>query len=298
MPADDFARLELLCRRVSTLPVLPTSALQLIRTIDTGEASAAELEKIIVNDPSLSAEFLRLATTTQIGKQGPQLSSIRAGIMRMGQRTVRALATSLLLRDLSRGDGSPAMDMKQFAKHSLAVGLLAKFLFARRKMQGEFTTRWTADEVFAAGLLNDLGFVLLSRMLPETYTRLSGFAKKSGSSLDNTFLAAFERPASALGAAAADTWGLPDIFTVSLNYVHAPWEFSDEYTVLCCLNFANALARDFGLGMETWETPVQVSPQVMFEMNLAEEEQANLREVLCGQIEAYSEGLAESNAVA
>jgi len=296
MPAEDFARLELLCRRVATLPVLPTNALQLIRTIDSGDASAAELERIIINDPSLSAEFLRLATTSQIGKQAPQLSSIRAVIMRMGQRTVRALATSLLLRDLVRSEGASALDMKLFAKHSLAVGLIAKFLYGRRKMMGEFQTKWTADEVFAAGLLSDLGYVLLARMLPDTYTRLAGFAEKSGNSLDDTFVAAFEKPASALGWAAAETWGLPEIFKTTLSHIHAPWECFEESTSLCCLNLASALARDYGFGMETWATNTSVSPQVAFEISFPDEEQATLKQVVTTQIEAYTEGLGDSKA--
>jgi HD-like signal output (HDOD) protein len=296
MPAEDFARLELLCRRVATLPVLPTNALQLIRTIDSGEASAAELERIIINDPSLSAEFLRLATTSQLGKNATQLTSIRAGILRMGQRTVRALATSLLLRDLVRSDSAKAMDMKQFAKHSLSVGLIAKFLFARRKMQGEFETKWSADEIFAAGLLSDLGYVLLARMLPETYARLASFAERSGSSLDDTFVAAFEKPATTLGATAAETWGLPDIFTTTLRHIQAPWECSEEFTAICCLNLAAALSCDFGFGMETWSTNVAVNPQVAFEINLAEEEQANLKQVVTDQIAAYTEGMGESKA--
>lgn len=193
MPADDFARLELLCRRVSTLPVLPTYALQLIRSIDSGQASAAELERIIINDPSLSAEFLRLSTSEQLGKHDNQISTIRSGILRMGQRTVRSLATSLLLRDLVKSDTAKALDMKHFARHSLAVGLIAKFLYARRKMQGDFETKWTADEVFAAGLLIDLGYVLLARMLPDTYNKLAAFAQKNGVSLDEAFIAAFEK---------------------------------------------------------------------------------------------------------
>ena len=291
MAANDFSRLELLCRRVTTLPVLPTTALQLIRTIDSGDASAAELEKIIVSDPSLSAEFLRLSANSQLGKEAGSLTSIRAGIMRMGQRTVRALATSLLVRDLIQKDSNGDLDQKRFGRHSLAVGLLAKFLYARQKMRGEFETAWTADEVFAAGLLADLGYVLMAKMLPDTFNRLCQFACKKGAVLDDTFVSAFGKPISLLAAAAADTWGLPDMFRKSLAFVHAPWEMPEESASLCCLHYAAALARDFGIGIESWTTQGEVPGPVLFEVGLEDEERANLRLALQVQMEAYADVL-------
>lgn len=290
MAAADFERLEILCRRVSTLPVLPTTALQLIRTIDSGDASAAELERIISNDPGLSTEFIRLATSSQLDKRGPQMSSIRTVLMRMGQRTVRSLATSLLVRDLVKND-SMTLDKKHFARHSLAVGLIAKFLFARRKANGGVESQWTPDEMFAVGLLSDLGYVLVARMLPDTYMKLLAFSKRNGCSLDDTFVAAFGKPPSLLAAAAADTWGLPEIFKLALANIHEPWENREEFTALACLHLAGALAKEFELGIEDWPIEVVVSPQVMLEVGLPDEEKENLRAVILDQLQNHGDSI-------
>ncbi|HEY3782314.1 MAG TPA: HDOD domain-containing protein [Fimbriimonadaceae bacterium] len=287
MPAEQFARLELLCRRVATLPVLPTAALQLIRMIDSGDASAQEIEKLIARDPALSAEFLRMSSNSQLGKPSNQVSSIKAGILRMGQRSVRALATSLLVRDLSKSDPNATLNQAQFARHSLAVGVLSKFLFARKKATDGLESKWSADEIFAAGLLSDLGYVLLSRMAPKIYTGIMEFSKRTGRSLDETFLAAFERHPSALAAAAAETWELPEIFKKTLTHIHEPWQAPEEQGVLCCLNYASALSRSFGMGMETWQTELNVPGLVSFEINISDEEQANLKKVLLEQLDSY-----------
>jgi HD-like signal output (HDOD) protein len=291
MSADDFSRLEILCRRVATLPVLPATALQLIRMIDSGDASAAELEKIIVHDPSLSAEFLRISANSMLGKSQIHPTTIKAGILRMGQRGVRALATSVLVRDLVNSDSSSPLNKKRFGQHSLAVGLLAKFVFARRKMKGAFESAWSPDEIFATGLLSDISYVLLAKMLPDTYARLHAFARKKQVSLDDMFIAAFKEPASKLGAAASHTWGLPDLFGTSLMHLNKPWEAPEESIAISCLNYAGALAKDFGLGLEEWDLQVAVEPQVDHEVGLSEEERANLKDALLIQLESYGEGL-------
>ena len=94
----DFERLELLFKRASSLPELPGSALRLIHAIDTGAASAIDLERIIASDPGLSANLLRISNSREPGMDAPGVSTIRAAIMRLGQRSVRTLAVSLILR--------------------------------------------------------------------------------------------------------------------------------------------------------------------------------------------------------
>jgi HD-like signal output (HDOD) protein len=290
MSTADYDRLELLCRRVSTLPVLPTSALQLVKTIDSGEPSAGDLERIIVSDTSLATEFLRLASCSQLGSSTAQYATIKGAIMRMGQRTVRAIATSMLLKDLVRNEAvSGSFDKRAFAKHSLCVGILARFLYARKQKQEQFETRWTADEIFAAGLLSGLSYLLLARIAPDVYNRIYNFAQRVEKPIDVAFQMAYKVPPNGLGAAAAETWNLPEIFATTLKHVHAPWDYWDEYIPLCCLNYANCLASSFGLGIETWAVVPEVEPQVEYEVGLSPEEQETLKNALLVQLEAYGD---------
>src|SRR5687768_13347381 len=93
----DFERLRLLFRRTSSLPQLPGTAMRLINQIDSGDASAKDLEKVIISDPGLAASFLRAAVAANTADRDSGISSIRQAIMHMGQRSVRSLAMSLAL---------------------------------------------------------------------------------------------------------------------------------------------------------------------------------------------------------
>ena len=92
----EFERLELMFRRGATLPPLPKRALQLIRVIDDGEAGARDLEQIILGDPALSVEFLRLSSHATAMSEQPSASLLRV-IPMLGQRTVRTITSSPLL---------------------------------------------------------------------------------------------------------------------------------------------------------------------------------------------------------
>lgn len=284
---SDFERLELLFRRTGSLPALPSTAVELLKTIDTGEATAASLERIIAADPALSAEFLRMASVAAAGGV-PRYSTIRGAIMLLGQRVVRSLAMSLLLRHMSSGGAStPLFDQGRFSRHSLAVGMLARFLFARRHMQGEFVTAWSADEVFAAGLLSSLGIGLLARVSAVDFDRVFMFSKRAGITFEDGFQKIYGHPTTKLTAAAVEAWGLPNLFSQALVYLYEPWACQEEFISLCCLNYAVALTDDHGFGIGDWKVEGVVSPEVELEVGMSTEEQQNLMQAIGRHVEEW-----------
>lgn len=83
-------------RRVATLPPLPKRALQLVRVIDDGESGARDREQIILGDPALSVEFLRLSSHASGMSEQPSASLLRV-ILMLGQRTAQTITSSPLL---------------------------------------------------------------------------------------------------------------------------------------------------------------------------------------------------------
>ncbi len=215
--STDFQTLELLFRRTGCLPALPSTAIQLIKSIDSGEASASDLERIIASDPALSAEFLRMASVAAVGGV-PRYSTIRGAIMLLGQRTARSLAMSLILRHMSFArQKTPFFDPDRYSRHSLGSAMLARFLFARRQMAGQIKTDWTADEVFAVGLLSSLGIGLVARVAPDAYDRCYQYARRAGVCVEEGFQVIFGKPSTSLTAMAVETWGLPTVFSAALD---------------------------------------------------------------------------------
>ena len=286
MPSEDFDRLKLLFRRTCTLPQLPGTALRLISTIDTGEASAIDLEKIIVSDPGLAAGFLRAAHAACHGER--EYTTIRQAIMYMGQRAVRSLSTSLALQGmLTNPDARVPFNAQTFSRHSIFVGFLSRYVFARRQMREPFPSAWTADEIFAAGVLHDLGLGLLPRVAPEVYGRVANYSRRAGLTLNGAFERIYGDHISVLSAAAAETWQLPEVFTLTLRHRSKPWGMMEEYPALCCIEYANFLADSHGFAVAEWPVKVEQNPEIELEVALPEEEVGTVIELVAEMAEAY-----------
>lgn len=274
-----YGRIELLFKRSRALPPLPTSVPRLIRLIDTGEASAIDLDRIVSCDPALTADLLRTASLSAPSMS--QITTIRGAIMRLGQRSVRAMAVSLLLSDMFKKYNSvPGFDPAGLASHSLFVGYMARYLFARRHAIEPFQSNWTADEVFAAGVMHDLPFGALAIVAPSAITRVAGFARRAQKSFGESFELVYERPLQELGAIACSTWGLPPMFETALRYFREPWEYEQELTAMYCLSYANFLAESSGFVIENWQFLPSVFPEVKVEVGLEDEEIAHAVEAV------------------
>src|SRR5687767_3200217 len=152
-----ISRLELLFKRAGSLPALPNTLICIVQTLDKGAHSAAELERLIVADPGLSAEFMRIAAVSANNAGGNEFTTIRGAIMLLGEDAVRSLATSLMMRQfMNRTSGIATFDKMRYARHCLGVALIAQYLFVRKQQTQSMESKWTPDEIFAAGLLSGL----------------------------------------------------------------------------------------------------------------------------------------------
>jgi HD-like signal output (HDOD) protein len=283
----DFEGMKLVFRRSAALPQLPGSAHRLLSAIDSGEASATDLERIITCDPSLTGNLLRLANSAESGLPGG-ITTVRGAILRLGQRTVRSMCVSLSVQNLlSKDERSPSFDPMRYARHSVGVGFLARYIFARRKQRGEFETKWMPEEFFAAGLTHDIGHALLSRVAPNNHAAISSSAEANAKSFSEEFEATYGGSLGELGAIAAETWGLPTCFHSTIRYCEHPFETEEESVAVYCLNYANYLAGKMGLGIERWDFASSLDPMVESEVGLKEQEVESLLQIVSGQTEVY-----------
>ena len=273
-------------KRTMSLPTLPHAATALIRAIDGGEATAADLERIIAADPSLSTMLMRAAA---IAFGGNPPTSLRMAILRLGQREIRTVAISLSVKRVLHEDPTCRFDVTRYARHSLTVGFLARYLSARRQQKEPFESKWSADELFAAGVLHDIGLPLLARVAPEDYSRVELLARRTGQSFQFTFTRIFACELGELGALVAKLWELPPVFTETMRDMHAPWRIPKEMVALSSLSYADYLANQFGATLEDWEVANEPILEAEIEVGIDPVEQENLKIVVDRHVTAMME---------
>ena len=157
----------------------------------------------------LCAKLLRAANAGWDFSGMARIMTVQGAVMRLGLNTVRSMAISFGVQAMFTSRlASCQFDPLCYARHSIVVGLLGRYIFARRLMCGPAETKLKPDDVFAAGVLHDLPVALLAWVAPEAYNSVHQYCKSHQTSIEVGFAEVFGGSIRELGARALQTWGL------------------------------------------------------------------------------------------
>jgi HD-like signal output (HDOD) protein len=142
--------------------VFPTHAemaLRVRRAVDNPDTSVDQLAKLVLAEPLLAARVVGMANSVTYNRSGRPIVDIRNAITRVGFKTLRALATAVVVRQMEEMPKTPAH--RQLAirlwQHTAHVASLA-YVIAKR------VTHQDPDTAFFAGIVHEVGgFYLISR---------------------------------------------------------------------------------------------------------------------------------------
>lgn len=269
---NGFKEFSVLFSQAGSLPQLPGAAMRLIQVLDQEDVQASEVERIVLGDPALTGAVIKAASSALFGGTDGPTTTVRGAITRLGLQAVQAVAVSLGVQALlGKSGGSSCFDKVRFARHSIFVGFLSRYLYACRVQRNPFVSQWSRDELFAVGVLHELGIGLLARVDPPAFERVFHSAKKHGIDLHIAFNQIYGEPISKLSVIACDTWKLPPIFSNVLSCYEAP-ESHQECVALSCVNYADYLAQVNGYGLAPWPVGTVAQQSVVDEVGLPEKE--------------------------
>lgn len=191
-------------RFCSTLPSLPAIAVKIIDLANDPDADISMVCQFISLDPALAAKMLRLANSP-LYKTRRETTNLRQAISVLGTHAVVVTALSFSLANSlmkQTGQYPTAFDSNSFWRQSIASALASRAL-------GEKLGLNIPDDLFLAGLLQDIGILAYSAMMPEEYGPV--FASTS----DHDLLLKAEREIfgaghDEAGYALLKKWGIPD----------------------------------------------------------------------------------------
>ncbi len=147
-------------RNVHDLPSLPAMVMELLNSLDQDDIDIATLSKKVALDQALTAKTLRLANSASFTKQ-VKVATIQHAITFLGFQTVRNLITTAAITGCFPSGSCREFDDKAFWRHSIATAACAKIL-ARH-------VGFNQDFAFTAGLLHDIGRLVMVTLFPEHY---------------------------------------------------------------------------------------------------------------------------------
>ncbi len=215
--AQDLARLRAEIVNARDVPTIPVLLLRILRIVDGERASAKDLVDLMQRDQALAGRVLRLANSGFFAC-AREVGTLSRAVMLLGFSTVKNLALGIKIMETLRGRGGP--EVAALWEHSALVGAAARLIAQR-------THGADPEEVFTAGLLHDIGKVILRIRFDAIYDRVTSGANPAGATPDTTPVVARERDAFGVDHAQAGAW-LGEAWSLPVAIVEAAAAHHDE----------------------------------------------------------------------
>jgi putative nucleotidyltransferase with HDIG domain len=229
-------RLRLLIGRMDTLPSLPALYHQLVALMNRPNATLKQVGELIAQDMSMAAKVLQLVNSAFFGLGRNVTSPVEAAGL-LGLETIQALVLSLhafTSLDAARMSG---LHLEAMWEHSMAVSSLARDITA-----SERAPRAQVDAAFMAGMLHDIGKLVLAANLPEDYARVLATAQAQRIPLHEAERTAFGESHGEVGAYLLGLWGIANPIVEAIAFHHQPLSCSDHaFCPLTAVHVADAL---------------------------------------------------------
>lgn len=193
-----------------SLASLPQTLAEVLRVVRDEHSSADQLARVLMKDPPLTARILRMANSPIYGT-GQKIGSMIQAIRVLGDRQVTALALSTSVYDMTR-DWQSSLDRMRFWRHSLETAIASRMI-------GDELRRRSTEELFMAGLLHDLGLLVLEKAEPGEFARIWNQAGKEGGIAQLEY-ELWGTTHAEIGAMLLEKWNLPEVIHQSILNHH------------------------------------------------------------------------------
>lgn len=255
-------QLKQLVARLDTLPSLPALYNQLLEEIYQRDASIGKISQIIAQDIGMTAKILQLVNSAFFGLRR-QISDPAQAVVYLGLDTMKSLVLSVSVFEQLDAVSLDGTSLAQLQAHSLSVATLA-----RQIAQAEQMERQVIDFAFTAGLLHEVGRLILITKLPQDYARVHKFMA-AGIPLLHAEGLVFHATHAQVGAYLLGIWGLPYQVVEAVAHLHNPSVVSTQsgqFTALTAVHVANVLLHQQTAGAQINSMP-QIDESYLTQLN-------------------------------
>jgi putative nucleotidyltransferase with HDIG domain len=253
--------LDQVVQSVQDLPSMPAVVMELLSNIEQDDIDISVLAKKVSYDQSLTARTLRLANSSSYGLQ-VKVTTIQQAITYLGFQTTRNLITAAAMTGCFPSGRCPGFNDKAFWRHSIATAVCARAL-ARRM-------RFNQDVAFTAGLLHDIGRLVLVTAAPQAYGEVIGWRTREDAEWQDAERTVLGVDHVEAGAALAGHWNFSDTMRQAIAYHHAP-DTPGAGFLAAIVHVANAIVHSLDIAGEDDERVPSIASIAWDAMGLNEE---------------------------
>jgi HD-like signal output (HDOD) protein len=276
-------------RALGELPPFSPILNRLLASLAKEDVSFVKLGDLIEKDAVVAGNLLHLVNSALYARRG-SINSVRHALSLLGINKLRnAVLGMSITRMWNQVKAPPSWSMARFNMHSAAAAILSDLL--AQKLTVDY-----AEGAFVAGLLHDVGRLLIALGLSDEYGRIIQMHESEGRSLISCERAVLGFSHPDLSAEALGVWNLPELIQNAVRHHHSPdsdpvGRESNKVILSRVLDAANQYVNSMGVSIlkpKPGQEPDSADPTLVESLGLSEEQLQTLLVDFKNEFEAMS----------
>ncbi len=239
--------------RDAKLISLPEAYLKLKAVIDRPNTTVQHVAEAISHDPALTTRVLRLVNSPYFGLPNP-IDNIPRAVSLLGTQQIHDLALATAIAHSFSGIDPKRCNLASFWRGSVFCGLVSQQL-------GRVCAIATAERLFVAGLLSDLGHLILYQSIPQETLHAEQLAQEESRPLVEVEREVLGLDYARVGATLMRQWRLPETLIETTEYHPEPLRAQRDPLATAAVHIASLMARAQGKGSTLDEALEQPHPE-------------------------------------
>ncbi|GJL49793.1 MAG: signal transduction protein [Nitrospirales bacterium] len=228
--------LKQLASQMISIPTLPSLYTELVQVLEDPESTLEHISTIVAKDMGMTAKILKLVNSAFFGLPR-QVSSPSQAISFLGIETLKTLVLTVQVFEELKPKHTTNFSIESLWEHSIQTGD-----FARKIAQAENLEEHLVSDTLAAGMLHDVGILLLATQLPDHFAEAIELSNAQQVSLHEAERQILSASHAELGGYLLGLWGLRHPVVEAVAFHHQPKVIeTQQFTPLTAVHIANAL---------------------------------------------------------
>ncbi len=226
---------------IGKLPTLPTIYMRLSHLMSRPDSTIKMITDTISADQAITAMILQLVNSAFYGFPG-KIGSLQHAIVILGLNEIKnlVLATSML-KIIKQSKTDHLFDMQKFWQHSIGCAVSARVLAETASLE-------RPEEVFAGGLLHDIGKLIHANYLSEKFAGVMADVEETGLPMIESEEKILGFNHAQTGSALAEKWLLPDKTVNMIAYHHLSHMPAKLTGGIAAVHIGNTICTALGMG--------------------------------------------------
>ena len=227
-------------RNIEGLPTFPATHAQIMELANSDESSSDDIAEQIQLDPSMLATVFKLVNSSYYGFS-KKVDSISLAVTLLGLEEIANLVMAAqVFEKLGGYEDGAGLDLQAFWRHSVGTGFAARAI--AKKLQTE------PESAFLAGMLHDLGKIVLDRYFSDYYADVFKAIHEGGVVIVDVERDLLGVTHAEIGGVLAEEWRFSQAFTNAIMHHHCVSEGHRYQRLVCLVHLADMICRRLEFG--------------------------------------------------